>query len=64
MENGWKPKRVVIIEFTSRAKVTEFLSDPDAKNLFKLRHESIGSRVILVDGCSLKLSFLPLIISL
>ena len=51
IENKWKPERVVIIEFPSRENAEAFLSDPEAKELFKLRHKSTTSKVILVDGC-------------
>jgi uncharacterized protein (DUF1330 family) len=51
IENEWKPERVVVIEFPSREKAEAFLSDPEAKELFKLRHKSTTSKVILVDGC-------------
>jgi uncharacterized protein (DUF1330 family) len=51
IENEWKPERVVVIEFPSRENAEAFLSDPEAKELFKLRHKSTTSKMILVDGC-------------
>lgn len=51
IENEWKPERVVVIEFPSRENAEAFLSDPGAKELFKLRHKATTSKMILVDGC-------------
>ena len=51
MEGDWAPERVVVIEFPSRANAEAFLSDPEAQSLFKLRHSTTTSKLILVDGC-------------
>jgi len=51
MEGNWEPERVVVIEFPSRENATEFLADPEAQPLFKIRHETTTSKLILVDGC-------------
>lgn len=51
MEGDWSPQRMVVIEFPSRDKATEFLADPDAQSLFAIRHQSTTSKLILVDGC-------------
>ncbi|HWV15763.1 MAG TPA: DUF1330 domain-containing protein [Cellvibrio sp.] len=51
IENDWKPECVVVIEFPSRKNAQAFLSDPEAKELFKIRHQSAVSKMILVDGC-------------
>ena len=51
MEGGWKPERVVVIEFPSKEKAKDFLEDPDAQGLFKLRHNTTVSKLILVEGC-------------
>jgi uncharacterized protein (DUF1330 family) len=52
VEGDWTPERMVIIEFPSREDAEAFLSDPDIQDLFKVRHETTTSRLILVDGCS------------
>jgi len=52
IEGDWKPECVIIIEFPSRAKAEAFLSDPDIQELFKLRHTTTTSRLVLVDGCT------------
>lgn len=51
MEGNWKPERVVVIEFPSKEKAKEFLNDPDAQPLFKIRHKSTTSKLILAEGC-------------
>jgi len=51
IEGDWAPERVVVIEFPSRDKANDFLRDPEARQLFLIRHESTSSRLILVDGC-------------
>jgi uncharacterized protein (DUF1330 family) len=51
MEGDWKPERVVVIEFPSSDHASAFLKDHDAQTLFKLRHNSTTSKLILVEGC-------------
>jgi uncharacterized protein (DUF1330 family) len=43
---------VVIIEFPERANAEAFLGDPEIQDLFKVRHETTTSRLVLVDGCT------------
>ncbi len=52
MEGDWKPERMVVIEFPSREAAEAFLSDPDCQSLFRIRHETTTSRLVLVDGCT------------
>ena len=52
MEGDWAPERLVIIEFPSRQDAEAFLSDPDAQGLFKVRHATTTSRLVLVEGCT------------
>jgi uncharacterized protein (DUF1330 family) len=52
IEGDWKPERLVIIEFPGREKASAFLSDPEIRNLFKVRHETTTSRLVLADGCT------------
>ena len=49
-EGDWAPERMVIIEFPARENADAFLSDPDAQALFKIRHETTVSKLVLVDG--------------
>ena len=52
IESDWKPERMVIIEFPEREKAETFLGDPEIQHLFKLRHETTTSKLVLVDGCT------------
>jgi len=50
IEGDWKPERMVIIEFPQREKAEAFLNDPEIQGLFKLRHDTTTSRLVLADG--------------
>ncbi|MDC3332621.1 DUF1330 domain-containing protein [bacterium] len=52
MEGNWLPDRLVILEFPSTEKAKDFLADPEAKELFDLRHRTTNSQLILAEGCS------------
>ena len=52
IEGDWKPERMVIIEFPKREKAEAFLNDPEIQDLFKVRHETTTSRLVLADGCT------------
>ena len=52
IEGDWKPERMVIIEFPEREKAEAFLSDPEIKDLFKVRHDTTTSKLVLADGCT------------
>jgi uncharacterized protein (DUF1330 family) len=52
IEGDWKPERMVIIEFPDREKAEAFLSDPEIQDLFKVRHATKTSRLVLADGCT------------
>lgn len=52
MEGDWAPERIVILEFPARENAKVFLDDPDAQLLFKIRHETTHSKLVLVDGCT------------
>ncbi|MBS0531448.1 MAG: DUF1330 domain-containing protein [Proteobacteria bacterium] len=52
IEGGWKPERMVIIEFPDRGRAEAFLSDPGIQDLFKVRHTTTTSRLVLADGCT------------
>lgn len=51
IEGDWRPPRVVVIEFPDRENAQAFLSDPDCQDLFRIRHATTTSRLVLVDGC-------------
>ena len=52
MEGDWKPDRLVILEFPERANAEAFLRDPGIQELFKVRHETTTSKLVLVEGCT------------
>jgi uncharacterized protein (DUF1330 family) len=52
VEGDWKPERMVILEFPERKNAQEFLSDPEIQDLFKVRHATTTSKLVLVDGCT------------
>jgi uncharacterized protein (DUF1330 family) len=52
IEGDWKPERLVIIEFPEREKAEAFLSDPEIRGLFKVRHATTTSKLVLADGCT------------
>ena len=52
VEGDWNPERMVILEFPGRENAEAFLADRDIQELFKVRHTTTTSRLVLVDGCS------------
>jgi uncharacterized protein (DUF1330 family) len=52
IEGDWKPERMVIIEFPEREKAEAFLGDPEIQDLFKVRHDTTTSKLVLADGCT------------
>jgi uncharacterized protein (DUF1330 family) len=52
IEGDWRPERMVIIEFPERENAEAFLGDPDIRDLFKVRHSTTTSRLVLADGCT------------
>jgi uncharacterized protein (DUF1330 family) len=52
IEGHWRPDRMVILEFPERRNAEAFLSDPEIHDLFKVRHATTSSKLVLVDGCT------------
>ena len=52
IEGDWNSARMVIIEFPERVNAEAFLGDPEIQDLFKVRHETTTSKLVLVDGCT------------
>ena len=52
MEGDWSPEGMVVIEFPARENAEAFLADPDCQDLFRIRHRTTTSKLVLVDGCS------------
>jgi len=52
IEGDWRPERMVILEFPERGNAEAFLGDPEIQSLFKIRHDTTTSKLVLVDGCT------------
>jgi uncharacterized protein (DUF1330 family) len=52
IEGDWNPERLVIIEFPERENAERFLQDPEAQQLFEIRHRTTTSKLILINGCT------------
>ncbi|MEP6839939.1 MAG: DUF1330 domain-containing protein [Bradyrhizobium sp.] len=52
VEGDWTPERMVILEFPTRENAETFLRDPEIQDLFRVRHETTTSKLVLVDGCT------------
>ena len=52
IEGDWKPERMVILEFPARENAEAFLADREIQDLFKVRHDTTTSKLVLVDGCT------------
>ena len=52
IEGDWKPERMVIIEFPARENAEAFLRDSEIQDLFKVRHDTMTSRLVLAEGCT------------
>ena len=52
IEGDWTPQRLVILEFPDRAHAEAFLGDPGLRDLFKVRHDTTTSKLVLVEGCA------------
>lgn len=52
MEGDWTPELMVVLEFPARENAEAFLSDPDCQDLFRIRHATTTSKLLLVEGCT------------
>lgn len=52
MEGSWMPERLVILEFPTTDDAKAFLADPEAQDLFSIRHQTTNSQLILAEGCT------------
>jgi uncharacterized protein (DUF1330 family) len=52
IEGDWHPARMVILEFPDREKAEAFLGDPDIQDLFRIRHSTTTSKLVLAEGCT------------
>ena len=51
LAGGWKPERLILIEFESADRVKEFLGSEEYARLSPLREASTESRAVIVEGC-------------
>lgn len=59
IEGDWNPKTIVVLEFATQENANDFLSDPEVKALFEIRHNNTKSNLILVNGGSWRDELLP-----
>jgi uncharacterized protein (DUF1330 family) len=50
LEGHWKPRRLVMIEFTSMEQAKKWWNSSEYNKAKKLRHESASTNVILAEG--------------
>jgi uncharacterized protein (DUF1330 family) len=49
-EGGWKPSRMVVLEFPSLAQAQNWYDSPEYAPLIKLRQKASKGRLIIVEG--------------
>ena len=49
-EGGWKPSRIVVVEFPSLAQAQKFYDSADYAPLIKLRQKASKGKLIIVEG--------------
>ena len=52
LEGGWKPARVVVLEFPDYASAERFYDSPEYKPVLDMRLKAGNSKAIIVDGHS------------
>lgn len=52
LEGDWEPKTIVVLEFETQENANNFLSDPEVRQLFTVRHKNTKSNLIKVSGGS------------
>ena len=50
LEGTWQPKRVIVLQFDSMARLKEWYSSPEYKPLRSLREKCAKANVIAVEG--------------
>ncbi len=49
-EGGWKPARLVVVEFASMEQARKFYDSPEYAPALAIRLKAAKSRLVLVDG--------------
>jgi len=52
IEGAWEPDTIVLLEFPTKENAESFLTDPEIQELFKIRHRTTKSNLVLVEGGS------------
>lgn len=50
LEGDWKPKRLIVCEFESMARLREWYDSPEYQKAIKLRQKTAKARIIAVEG--------------
>ena len=50
LEGGWKPKRLVVLEFESAAKARQWYNSEDYRHAKEIRMKASTGNVVLVEG--------------
>jgi uncharacterized protein (DUF1330 family) len=48
LEGDWRPQKITVIEFPSRARAKEFFGSPEFREVVGLRHKSAKTNLILI----------------
>ena len=51
LEGGWRPSRMVVIEFPSMQHIRDWFASPDYAPLLALRKSAAVVHLVAVDGC-------------
>jgi uncharacterized protein (DUF1330 family) len=50
LSGGWRPQRIILVEFYNMEQVHDFFSSPEYQPLALLRERATDSRAIIVEG--------------
>ena len=50
LEGGWKPKRIVILEFPTMERAKEWLNCEEYREPRKLRHKTAKTNMLVIEG--------------
>ena len=50
LEGGWKPKRIVVLEFPTIERAKEWLNCPEYAEPRKLRHKTAKTNMLVIEG--------------
>ena len=49
-EGGWRPQRVIVLEFPDTRHASAFLEDPEYQAVAAIRHAAATTNAVLVEG--------------